>query len=57
MNGTDHVNVVFTYSLISRVVASPNSIVIASVNNDAYHQSPLIDKWESMLYYYRSDHT
>ena len=50
MNATDHINVVFrklTYSLMSRVTASPNSIVIAIVNSDAYHQSPLMDKWES----------
>ena len=53
MNATDHINVVFckfAYSLISRVIASPNSIVTALVNSDAYHQSPLMDKWESMLY-------
>ena len=53
MNVTDHINVVFrkfTYSLMSRVLASPNSIVTAIVNSDAYHQSPLMDKWESMLY-------
>ena len=53
MNATDHINVVlrkFAYSLLSRVVASPNSIVTAIVNSDAYHQSPLMDKWESMLY-------
>ena len=53
MNATDHINVVlrkFTYSLMSRVVASPNSIVTAIVNSDAYHQSPLMGKWESMLY-------
>ena len=53
MNSTDHSNVVFrkfTYSLMSRVTSSPNSIVSAIVNSDAYHQSPLIDKWESMLY-------
>ena len=52
-NSTDHVNVVFrkfAYSLMSRVTASPNSIVSAIVNSDAYHQSPLLDKWESMLY-------
>ena len=45
------VNVVlrkFAYSLMSRVVASPNNIVAAIVNSDAYHQSPLMDKWESM---------
>ena len=39
------------YSLMSRVIASPNSIVTAIVNSDAYRQSPLMDKWEkSMLY-------
>ena len=37
------------YSLMSRVVASPNSIVTANVNSNTYHQSPLMDKWESML--------
>ena len=53
MNATYHINVVFhkfAYSLMSRVIASPNCIVSAIVNSDAYHQSPLIDKWESMLY-------
>ena len=53
MNATDHINVVlhkFAYSLMSRVVASPNSVVTAIVNNDAYHQSPLMDKWASMFY-------
>ena len=52
MNSTDHVNVVFrkfACSLMSRITASSNSIVSAIVNSDAYHQSPLIDKWESML--------
>ena len=52
-NSTDHINVVFrkfAYSLMSRITASPNSIVSAIVNSDAYHQSPLLDKWESMLY-------
>ena len=51
MNATDHVNVVFrkfAYSLIRRETASSNSIITAIVNSDAYHQSPLIDKWESM---------
>ena len=38
------------HSLMSRVMASPNSIVTAIVNCDAYHQSPLMDKSESMLY-------
>ena len=53
MNSTDHINVVllkFAYSLMSRVTASSNSIISAIVNSDAYHQSPLIDKWESILY-------
>ena len=53
MNAADHINVVlrkFAYSLMSRVVASPNNIVTAIVNSDAYLQSPLMDKWESMLY-------
>ena len=53
MNATDHINVVFrksTYSLMSRVTASPNSIVTAIVNGDAYQQSTLMDKWECMLY-------
>ena len=53
MNATDHIIVVFckfAYSLMSRVTASPNSIVTAIVNSDAYHQSPLMDKSESMLY-------
>ena len=52
-NSTDNINVVFckfAYSLMSRVTASPNSIVSAIVKCDAYHQSPLLDKWESMLY-------
>ena len=52
MNATGHINVVFrtfAYSLMSRVIASPNSIVTATVNSNAY-QSPLMDKWESMLY-------
>ena len=53
MNATDHINVVlckFAYILMSRVIASPNSIVTAIVNSDAYHQSPLMDTFESMLY-------
>ena len=53
MNSTDYINVVFgkfAYSLMSRVTASTNSIVSAIVNSDAFYQSPLIDKWESMLY-------
>ena len=52
-NATDHINVVFrkyAYSLMSRVTACPNSIVTAIVNSEAYQQSALMDKWESMLY-------
>ena len=52
MNETDHINVVFwifAYSLVSRVIASPNSIVTAIVNSDVYLQSPQMNKWESML--------
>ena len=52
MNATDHINVVFrkfAYSLMSRVIASPNSTVTAIVNSDAYHESPLMNKWYSML--------
>ena len=54
MNSTDHINVVFrkfAYSLIRKVTASPNSIVTATVNTDAYHQSPLIDKLERRVCY------
>ena len=46
---TDHINAVqpvlckYVCSLMSRVVASPNSIVTAIINSDAYHQSPLMD--------------
>ena len=53
MNSTNHTNVVFrkfAYSLMSRATTSPNIIICAIVNSDAYHQSPLIVKWESMLY-------
>ena len=52
MNATDHINVVFrkfAYSLMSRVIASPNGIVTAIFNSDAYHQSPLMDKWENVI--------
>ena len=59
MNATDNINLVFrkfAYSLMSRVIASPNSIVTAIVNSDAYHQSPLMDKLESICYMYRIDH-
>ena len=38
MNATDHINVVsskLAYSLMSRVIASPNSIITAIVNSDA----------------------
>ena len=52
-NATDYINLVFLkfeYRLMSRVIASPNSIVTAIVNSDAYHQSSLMDKWENMFY-------
>ena len=42
MNATDHINVVFrkfAYSLMRRIIASPDSIVTAIVNSDAYHVS------------------
>ena len=51
-NSTDLINAVFckfAYSLMRWVTVSPNSIVSATVNSDSYHQSPLLDKWESML--------
>ena len=50
MNSTNHINVVFrkfAYCLMSRVTASPISIVSVIVNCDAYNQTPLIDKWQS----------
>ena len=46
-----HIDMVSSPSrAMSRAIASPSSIVTAIVNSDAYHQSPLMDKWESMLY-------
>ena len=47
---TDHFIVIHkdAYSLISRVTAFPNSIVTAIVNSNAYHQTPLMDKSESI---------
>ena len=59
MNPADQINEVFrklAYSLMSRVIAYPNSIVTAIVNSDAYHQYPLMDKWESILYIYRNNY-
>ena len=53
MNTTDHINVVFRNfagRLMSRVTASSNGIVTVIVNIHAYLQSPMMDKWESMLY-------
>ena len=53
MNKTDHINLVLrksAYRLMSRVTTSPNSTVTAIVNSDAYQQSPLVDKLESMIY-------
>ena len=40
LNATDYITVVFgkfAYRLMSRVIYSPNSIVTAIVNSDAYH--------------------
>ena len=56
MNSTDHINDVFrkfAYSLISRVTASPNSIVSAIVNSDAYHRSKT-DR--QVCYMFRNNH-
>ena len=42
MNSTDHINVVFrkfAYRLMSRVTASNNRVISATVNSDAYHVS------------------
>ena len=56
MNSTDHINVVFrkfAYSLMRRVTASPNSIVILPLSIAMCGISSVsadIDKWESMLY-------
>ena len=47
-----NIKVVFrksAYSLMSRVTTSLNSIVTTTVNRDTYHQSPLMDKKESIL--------
>ena len=58
MNETDQINVVYrnsAYSLMSRVINLPNSIVAAVVNGDAYRQSPLMSKYVSMLYLYRKN--
>ena len=53
-NSTDHINFgvsKFAYSLTNRVYNSlPQQYCFAIVNSDAYHQSVLIDKCESMLY-------
>ena len=53
MNATDHFDMVFLqifFHLDEQSNSSPNWIVTAIVNSDAYHQSPLIDKGESVLY-------
>ena len=53
MNATDHIMVElskFSYSLMSRVTTSSNGIVSTIVNGDAYRQSQMMDKWDSMLY-------
>ena len=53
MNAADHINVVFrksAYNFMGRGTTSPNSIVTAIVNTDAYQQSPLMYTCQSMLY-------
>ena len=53
MNATNDIKVVFrkfAYSLMGRVTASPNNIVTAIFNSDAYQQSALMDKLENILY-------
>ena len=35
---------------MNRETTSPNTIVTAIADNDAYQRSPLMDKWDSMLY-------
>ena len=57
-NNHHHIQVVFqksSYSLMSRVTTSPNSIITAIVNGDAHQRSPLMDKWESMVYVLRNN--
>ena len=49
MNATDHIRKL-AYSLMNSAIASPNSIDTVIVNSDAYHQSPLMYKYESVLY-------
>ena len=55
-SGLYHINLLFhksPCSLMSRVATSPNSIVTAIANSDAYQLAPLMDMRESMLYVYR----
>ena len=48
MNVTDHINACLTQISLQHdeqsSIASPNSIVTAIINSDAYHQSPLMEK-------------
>ena len=47
------INVVFrrfAYRFMSIVTTFPDCIVTDIVNCEAYQQSPLMNKWESMLY-------
>ena len=51
MNLVDHIKVVFltsAYILMRRVKTSPTSIIIVIVISEAYLQSILLAKWESM---------
>ena len=51
MNTTDHINVVHpksSHSLMSRLTAPQQYCYCHIVNSDAYQQSSLLDKWESM---------
>ena len=52
-NATDRVDVVFgkfAYSLMRRVTASPTVLLLSLSIAMHIIMSPLIDKWESMLY-------
>ena len=51
INGTNQIIVVLrisAYCLMNKVTPFPSSIVSAIVHSDAYHQSPLMDKTESI---------
>ena len=52
MKAADPIDVVFRISAYSLRNSNNcrNSIVTAIVTSDAYQQSPLMNKWESMFY-------